>query len=268
MFGYIYKTTNNINGMMYIGQHRADKFVGLKYIGSGTILESAVKKYGKENFTVEMIESCNSQDELNDREIYWIDYYDAVESPQYYNICLGGYGCPAPKGENHWNYGRHQTDKVKSKLSDFRTGKICITDGNANLWIDSESDIPDGFKLGMTKKSSWNDSRKIQQSEIIRGRVFIHNSFETKLVPKSELENYLSNGYILGKHPDKVYSGEKSGMYGKSQTQHFREFTSNNTKGRIWINNGIKSARVYESDLPTYLSNGWVIGRIKKTSNP
>lgn len=35
MYGYIYKTTNLINGKIYIGQHKANKFLGQSYLGSG-----------------------------------------------------------------------------------------------------------------------------------------------------------------------------------------------------------------------------------------
>ena len=46
MYGYIYKTTNKINGKIYIGQHRCDHF-DESYIGSGSRLLKAVKKYGR-----------------------------------------------------------------------------------------------------------------------------------------------------------------------------------------------------------------------------
>ena len=68
MYGYIYETTNLINGKKYIGQHRGsfDK----EYKGSGTLLRRAIKKYGKENFEVKLLEECNNQIHLNEREIY------------------------------------------------------------------------------------------------------------------------------------------------------------------------------------------------------
>lgn len=35
MYGYIYKTTNLINGKIYIGQKKSEKFLGINYLGSG-----------------------------------------------------------------------------------------------------------------------------------------------------------------------------------------------------------------------------------------
>lgn len=70
MFGYIYKTTNLVNGKQYIGKHKATKFEPDKYIGSGTLLLRAIKKYGKHNFSCELLECCDTLEQLNDRERY------------------------------------------------------------------------------------------------------------------------------------------------------------------------------------------------------
>lgn len=48
-----------------------------------------MRKYGYENFTYEIIEECsNSQEELDDRERYWIEYYNSYEDG--YNSTRGG----------------------------------------------------------------------------------------------------------------------------------------------------------------------------------
>ena len=66
--------------------------VGKNYLGSGTVLNKAIKKYGTENFSRLIIEECYSKEELNVREIFWIDYYDATNNKQFYNIASGGDG--------------------------------------------------------------------------------------------------------------------------------------------------------------------------------
>ena len=50
-----------------------------------------MRKYGIENFTFSVIEEC-SQEQLNEREIYWIEYYDTYKNG--YNSTLGGYNTP------------------------------------------------------------------------------------------------------------------------------------------------------------------------------
>ena len=68
MVGYIYKTTNLINGKIYIGQHRVNNdVIDKNYFGSGKLLLEAIKKYGKENFKCEIIEWCESEKSLSEK---------------------------------------------------------------------------------------------------------------------------------------------------------------------------------------------------------
>jgi group I intron endonuclease len=83
----IYKTTNLINGKIYIGK---DKHNNENYLGSGKILKQAIQKYGKENFKKEIIEECKDEKLWLEREIYWIEYFNSTKIG--YNIALGGHG--------------------------------------------------------------------------------------------------------------------------------------------------------------------------------
>ena len=94
--GYIYKITNNINGKMYIG--KTERSVNIRYkehlrninkYCDSIPLYKALKKYGKENFTIEQIEEC-SNDLLDQREIYWISTLDTYHNG--YNCTIGGEG--------------------------------------------------------------------------------------------------------------------------------------------------------------------------------
>jgi group I intron endonuclease len=89
MYMIIYKTVNLFNGKFYIGK---DAINNPDYFGSGVILERSIKKYGKENFRKEIIETCSSLDELNDREVFWIKELNATNRKIGYNIALGGDG--------------------------------------------------------------------------------------------------------------------------------------------------------------------------------
>lgn len=92
-YGFIYLTTNKINGKRYIGKKNYDKKELWKnYLGSGIALKNAIKKYGKENFSKEIIEECKTRDLLNEREKYWIEKYNATNDDLFYNIALGGDG--------------------------------------------------------------------------------------------------------------------------------------------------------------------------------
>ena len=84
----IYKTTNIVNGKIYIGK---DSKNSPTYLGSGTLLKRAIKRYGVENFKKEMLEEC-TVGTIDSREIYWINFYNSTNPEIGYNIALGGSG--------------------------------------------------------------------------------------------------------------------------------------------------------------------------------
>ncbi len=147
----IYKITNNVNGKIYIGQHCKND---TDYMGSGTLLKRAFQKYGKENFTKEIIEICLDKEALNIAEKYWISYYHSQDRNIGYNITAGGEGVfgykhnkeqlekmskrfkgipktkehnlknsIANKGKNTWSKGRLKSDDEKKKNSIAHLGE-------------------------------------------------------------------------------------------------------------------------------------------------
>lgn len=160
--GFIYKTTNLINGKIYIGQHIGKVFDS--YLGSGSYFLNAVKKYGKENFRREILRYCNSQHELDVWEMVMIRKYNATDKNIGYNILPGtandfGSGNPAvillkgkPMSEEHKEkirqssfnkhngnknpmfgvhrsgelapmYGKRHSEETKKKMSESGKGK-------------------------------------------------------------------------------------------------------------------------------------------------
>ena len=63
----VYKTTNKINGKIYIGCHQTTNITD-EYLGSGKLLKRAIEKYGKENFVREIIASFKTDKEMFDEE--------------------------------------------------------------------------------------------------------------------------------------------------------------------------------------------------------
>lgn len=126
----IYKTTNLINGKIYVGQHRTNKLED-GYIGCGIyyqkdasasiLFHRAVQKYGYENFQREIIEYCKSEEQLNEREMFWIRELESQNCTIGYNISSGG-----DKIEIHRIEYTDQQREAKRNYYLLRPIRVCI----------------------------------------------------------------------------------------------------------------------------------------------
>ena len=130
--GYIYKTTNTKNGKVYIGQTKKTIEKSYAYIGSGTRLLKAIKEFGRESFIKEIVEIIDSKNTtyLDEREIYWISFYDSTNINEGYNTTKGGSG---------WSsYGLKRSDDTKRKQSESRKGKEPWNKGKFNVYTEEQ----------------------------------------------------------------------------------------------------------------------------------
>lgn len=115
----IYKITNRENGKLYIGittcgyKARWYKHCSDAYRGSQYPLHLAINKYNPEGFNVEVIETCNSIEQLKEREIYWISELKTLSSQNGYNVSLGGES----------SYGVKRSVETRLKISNSKKGK-------------------------------------------------------------------------------------------------------------------------------------------------
>ena len=93
----IYKITNIVSGSSYIGQATNISLRIYQHLHSSISnktsdydypLHKAIRKYGMDNFVFEILEECCS-DLLDEREMYWIAFYDTYKNG--YNQTAGGY---------------------------------------------------------------------------------------------------------------------------------------------------------------------------------
>ena len=89
----IYLITNKVNGKQYVGQSADIEGRWKKHIRDinnyDCVIYRALRKYGIENFSFEVLEECDV-DKLDEREIYWINELDTYKNG--YNMTLGGGG--------------------------------------------------------------------------------------------------------------------------------------------------------------------------------
>lgn len=114
----VYLTTNNIDGKKYIG---VDSKNNPEYLGSGKILKRSINKYGRENFTKEILFEFDTEEDAYLKEIELISELSAVESEEYYNIHPGGKGGWShfkTSGEDNPMYGKNVRDIFISKYGE------------------------------------------------------------------------------------------------------------------------------------------------------
>ncbi len=126
-YGFIYITTNLLNGKRYLGMCTYHRNNHNTYLGSGKALRRAVKKYGTESFSRETIEECATKDDMIAAEIRYIKEFNCVEDKSWYNITNGGYATRGFAGKTHseetkakirQNYKRPETEYTKIRFKE------------------------------------------------------------------------------------------------------------------------------------------------------
>ena len=129
MYGTIYFLTNSVNGKCYVGQTTKTPearfrehvwFANANYPG---ILNSAIRKHREKAFTIEQIDTGNSQEELDEKEIFYIAKL-CTKIPGGYNVTNGG-----RIGALGWK----PNNKVKQNISRGRVGIPCTKETKAKI---------------------------------------------------------------------------------------------------------------------------------------
>jgi predicted nucleic acid-binding Zn finger protein len=126
LYHIVYLTTNKVNLKMYVGIHQT-YILNDNYLGSGLLLNKAIKKYGKENFERKILFYCFSRKEANEIESRIVDT-NFILRKDTYNIKMGG------ENGNHSietklkisikGKGKIRSEDFKNKLSLFWLGKL------------------------------------------------------------------------------------------------------------------------------------------------
>lgn len=192
MYGYIYKTTNLVNGKIYVGQKKSETFLKEEYLGSGKRLKSAIMHYGKDSFKVELLEKCSSKQELDEKEIYYIKYYDSQNLDIGYNLTKGGDGVV---GAIAWNKGLTKEQDVRLIKSDETKKKHSESLKQAY----KEGRRTNNWTLEARKKISESNKRRDLSKFTTRGRSWYTNDIDNVLVNQDEIKKYESLGYHKGR---------------------------------------------------------------------
>lgn len=208
MYGYIYLTTNLINNKQYIGKHKSSVF-DPNYKGSGKALMLAFKKYGKENFSVSLLEECENLFQLNEREKYWIEFCDAQYSDRFYNIHFGGDG-----GDIELYLLPEEIERIRKDHSEYIKNRVKTDETFAKSFTGAKKNhkVTQNTKDKIQKKQIqyWSTLSKEDRlkrlenthknaSKRLEGKHWVTNDKEEIFVNPEEVSYYLNLGYRLGR---------------------------------------------------------------------
>jgi group I intron endonuclease len=204
----VYKTTNTINGKFYVGQ---DSNNNPKYLGSGILLNRAIEKYGREYFIKEVLEVCNTKEQLNEREKYWIHELNAKQEG--YNIADGGRG------------GNTYTEETIQRVSKLLTGRYVSPET-----IEKRKEL----RKKHPERYIWTDEMRKRLGDSHRGKTLSEET-KRKLSEKLKLSTDYSPEFLYQQTKDK--RGENGPMWNKQHSEETRKKMSESHKNnpiRYW----------------------------------
>ena len=193
----IYKITNLINDKIYIGQHTTSN-KNDNYMGSGKLIKLAIKKYGIENFTKEILFELNSEKELDlkEKELITTEFCLLDNT---YNICEGGFGGGFRYINRTRNHQEHSL-KIAQKRS-YKEPKLIE-------WLSSDK-----------KKEITRETHK--QGKFVKN--YFHNRLDHKecllKAQSDEVKQKIKDTYKKIGHQQ----GSKNSQYGKPRSEETKQ---------------------------------------------
>jgi group I intron endonuclease len=262
--------------MKYVGrtkgtvQGRWSAHISVAKRGSSTHLHRALRKYGEENFVIEILEDNIPREFANERERYWVTHFNTFNEG--YNMTAGGGGL----------FGYKHSEATKEKCRRANLGRPCWKKGKSfpPLPLEMRRKISEKLKGRPSpmkgRRLSQEQRRRMSASRLgplnpAYGRkrpdlaernkvsqVWIRKDGQEKKIPLSQLSYFLELGFEYGR----VLSlcGTDNPNYGRSAPH----LTAHNRIPFSWMNDGSVNKRVFKEAVDAYAKLGFVPGRVKK----
>ena len=295
----VYKIINTINDKVYVGitakslEERYHQHLRQLSVGNDRRLYCAMRELGVENFSIVQIDTANSYDELLEKEVYYVHYYDSKNNG--YNMTDGGDVNPMDDEivqKKHLE--KMNSADVKTKISvkmkeNVEKGVIFTPEHRKNL---SEA----AKKRRVSENSKYKDSKNVSSSGYVGGttglKLMYNLENKRKYVNPSDVDYYISIGWRLPVNKKKnknidfndgqihFYKRHKSQqeVHDNLSKSHLGHSPSNkgvplseetklkislSLKGNKWMNDGHNQILVKSYEIDSYIEKGYTYGKIK-----
>lgn len=244
MYYTIYETRNNVNGKIYVGVHVTENLDDL-YLGSGTALFRAIKKYGRENFERKYLHFCDSEEAAFALEREIVDE-EFIKRSDTYNLKIGGHG-----GWNEWNKSDEaKKARVKAGIAAGEYNKVRNPIQSKKLsWREAVRNANAkrrGKSIGdWTKTHSIEDQIEIRK-KISESSIGVSNSQHGTHVYVDPLLESLPPANILNKNRYKAGT-QPEGWITTTEWRNIRK-KRNSAFGRSWYNDGNQNYYLFPTD--------------------
>lgn len=243
MYGYVYKFTNRVNGKIYVGKHKYDKpELDKNYLTSGVLINKSINKHGIENFNQEIVCTCESLEELNEKEIFYIDYFQCMY-PVGYNLTKGGDGISEPTPDiieknRQWHLGRKQSDESNRKRSETLKKVVHTEEWVEKIRQANKGQTVSKYQRELSSKRHKNTS-------------WYNDGVSEFMLFDHEVREGLVKGRLKNPFPNQT---------GVPKSKESIDKVSKSMRGRLWYNNGEQEIMIKPENVPV----GFVRGRLKK----
>jgi group I intron endonuclease len=134
---YLYKITNTVNDMVYIGVTKNPHHRMISHACFTTptksIIKNAIKKHGRDKFTLQVL-LTSTQEYCYEMEGKAIKAYNTLK-PNGYNICTGGRGAIGIFGDKNGMFGRKHSPETLEKMRQVRIGQKATTETKEKMSV-------------------------------------------------------------------------------------------------------------------------------------
>lgn len=192
---YVYKVTNKVNGKIYIGVHYG--YPNDPYLGSGTMIKQAVSKYGRENFTKEVLLETVTSEEAYEVEALLVDE-EFIQREDVYNLTVGGFGnlefgkisMVHPNTQSLTVYGIHYPSMAEctrqTKLNTVKIWYLCGDPSTPDCFFDNQE------RQELAKEQYKDYQVRLQRKHDTLSRLAHERFFGKKVVMTEEHKRHIS----------------------------------------------------------------------------